>query len=100
MKKGVMFPMIRRYAQAGSLESGDALVHVALAQDEALTIRIKSKVAPRFLASMQSSVREIATELGIMSATIEVMDSGALDFVLRSRVTTAIKRSMEASVDE
>jgi len=92
--------MIRRYAQAGSLESGDALVHVALAQDEALTIRIKSKVAPRFLASMQSSVREIATELGIMSATIEVMDSGALDFVLRSRVTTAIKRSMEASVDE
>ncbi|MBS3872196.1 MAG: citrate lyase acyl carrier protein [Firmicutes bacterium] len=92
--------MIRRYAQAGSLESGDALVHVALAQDEALTIRIKSKVAPRFLASMQSSVREIATELGIMSATIEVMDSGALDFVLRARVTTAIKRSMEASVDE
>jgi len=92
--------MIRRYAQAGSLESGDALVHVALAQDEALTIRIKSKVAPRFLASMQSSVREIAAELGIMSAAIEVLDSGALDFVLRARVTTAIKRSMEASGDE
>jgi len=91
--------MVKCYAHAGSLESGDVLVHVAPASDETLSVQIKSKVAPRFLNSMQSSVREVAKELGIMYAAVEVVDSGALDFVLRARVTTAIKRSMEATAD-
>ncbi len=94
-----MSTFIQRFAQAGSFESGDVLVHVA-PSPENLTIHIKSKVGPRFSASMQASVRAVAAELGVTAAAVEVVDSGALDFVLRARVTTAMRRAMEAITNE
>ncbi|MBS3985442.1 MAG: citrate lyase acyl carrier protein [Selenomonadales bacterium] len=91
--------MIKRYAQAGSLESGDVLVQVAPAVADNLAVNIKSKVGPRFASSMQASVRAVAALLGVTAASIEIVDSGALDFVLRARVTTALKRAMEVAAD-
>lgn len=88
-----MSTVIQRYAQAGSFESGDVLVHVAPSREK-LTVHIKSKVGPRFSSSMQASVRAVAAELGVTAASIEVVDSGALDFVLRARVTSAMRRAM------
>ena len=89
-----MSTFIQRYAQAGSFESGDVLVHVAPSREK-LTVHIKSKVGPRFSSSMQASVRAVAAELGVTAASIEVVDSGALDFVLRARVTSAMRRATE-----
>ncbi|MBS3938472.1 MAG: citrate lyase acyl carrier protein [Peptococcaceae bacterium] len=89
-----MSTLIKRCAQAGSFESGDVLVHVA-PSPEKLAIYIKSKVGPRFSSSMQESVRAVAAELGVTAASLEVVDSGALDFVLRARVATALRRAIE-----
>jgi len=91
--------LIKYYAQAGSLESGDVLVQVAPGVAGNLAVHIQSKVGPRFAASMQASVRAVANLLGVTAASIEIVDSGALDFVLRARVTTALKRAMEGATD-
>lgn len=95
-----MSRLIKCYAQAGSLESGDALVRVAPSSADELSVNINSKVGPRFFASMQESVRAVASELGVVAAAIEVVDRGALDFVLRARVTTALRRAMEVDSHE
>ncbi|KAF0193723.1 MAG: citrate lyase subunit gamma [Bacillota bacterium] len=95
-----MSTLIKRCAQAGSLESGDALVQVAPSDGEKLALHIKSKVGPRFSKSMHESVHAVAEELGVTAAAVEIVDRGALDFVLRARVTTALRRAMEAEIHE
>lgn len=90
-----MKTLIKRYAQAGSLESGDVLVHVAPSLEGGLSVHISSKVGPRFSVAMQQSVRALAAELGVVTASVEVVDRGALDFVLRARTKTALRRAME-----
>lgn len=91
--------MLLHYAQAGSLESGDAMVRVAPTDEEVLTVRVESKVSPRFSKAIQQTVRELAAEMGVSAARFEVIDRGALDFVLRARVATALKRAMEVNAD-
>lgn len=85
--------MISRYAQAGSLESGDALVRVAPDDKGTLSLHVESKVSPRFSGAIKKSVIEVAGEHGVTSARLEIIDRGALDFVLRARVATALKRA-------
>lgn len=87
--------MLDRSAQAGSLESGDALVRVAPSPEEEISVSVESKVSPRFAKAIERAVRETAAEFEIRSASFEVVDRGALDFVLRARVRTALKRAME-----
>lgn len=87
--------MLNQSAQAGSLESGDALVRVRPVVDGSLTVRVESKVSPRFSRAIERAVRETAAEHGVDAAYFEVIDRGALDFVLRARVTTALRRAME-----
>lgn len=87
--------MISRNAQAGSLESGDVLVRVSPVEEPGITINIESKVSPRFAQSMERSVRDLAANYNVTSGRFEIIDRGALDFVLRARVTTALKRAME-----
>ncbi len=87
--------MLDRSAQAGSLESGDVLVRVAPSPLGELSVSVESKVSPRFSQAIERAVRETAAELGVQAACFEVVDRGALDFVLRARVKTALKRAME-----
>lgn len=82
------------YAQAGSLESGDVLVRIAIREAEGLSIRIASKVSPRFAKSIERSTQEVAAEMGIKGALVDITDRGALDFVLRARIATAFRRAL------
>ncbi len=87
--------MLCRYAQAGSLESGDVMVRVAPSEQEGVVVRVESKVSARFLTAIQQTVLQMAADMGVTAASFEIIDRGALDFVLRARVATALKRAME-----
>lgn len=89
--------MSYRSAQAGSLESGDVLVRLTPTGQDALDIRVESKVSPRFSRAIRQTVQDVAAELGVLGLRCEIVDRGALDFVLRARVTTAFRRAMEVS---
>ena len=91
--------MLRHRAQAGSLESGDALVRVSPSEDGTLSVIVESKVSPRFSGAIERAVREAAAEIGVYAGRFEVVDRGALDFVLRARVTTALRRAMEVAAN-
>ncbi|WP_461613917.1 citrate lyase acyl carrier protein [Clostridium sp. Marseille-QA1073] len=78
---------------AGNEKSDDVLVKVQLDEVEGIIIDIKSKIKKIFGRHMEIAVREALSELNVENAKVEVEDFGALDFVIKARVKTAVKRA-------
>ena len=85
-----MSQIIRR-ASAGTLESSDVLVQIA-PSDDGLHIQLDSVVQAQFGDDILSVVKEVLDECGIEQANLNIQDRGALDYVIRARVETAIIR--------
>lgn len=83
---------IENFAQAGTVESSDALVTVS--PSDKLEIEITSPVMAQFGASIEESARQVLEDLQIESGKLKIDDHGALDCTLRSRIQTAIFRSL------
>ena len=84
---------ILRTAVAGTLESSDAYVTVEPA--ETVDITVESAVSAQFGPAIRKSVEELLQQYGITGVKLRLTDRGALDFVLRARVETALKRATE-----
>ena len=83
---------IIKSASAGTLESSDAYVEIVPAQNE-VSISIESVVEKQFGEKIRSAVKEVLDENGVVSASVRVVDRGALECVIRARVETAILRA-------
>lgn len=83
MKKGV----------AGSKESNDCLVTVV--KSDKTQIEIESVVAAFFYEQIKATVEETIKELNVENILVKVEDKGALDYTIKSRVTSAINRMLE-----
>ncbi|MCC5909070.1 MAG: citrate lyase acyl carrier protein [Clostridiaceae bacterium] len=84
---------IEGIGQAGSLESNDLMIMVDLNQKENLIIEIESIVKEKFGEQIEAVIKETLTENGVGNGYIKVVDKGALDFAIRARLKTAIKRA-------
>ena len=84
--------------QAGREESDDVLVQVNLDTSEGIKIDIESKVKQLFGKQIEKSVKEVLYEMNVKNAYVTLKDLGALDFVIRARVKTAIKRAKEGVI--
>ena len=84
-----------RLAKAGSLESNDLLVLAAPFRGE-LVITVKSVVQAQYGEHIEKLVREVLAEEGVEEGEIRIEDRGALDFAIRARVKTAVKRGRES----
>ena len=82
---------ILKSASAGTLESSDTYVEIEPAQNE-ITISVESVVAKQFGEKIRSAVKEVLDENGVTSASVRVVDRGALECVIRARVETAVLR--------
>jgi len=80
---------------AGSKESNDCLVTVK--ESKKTDIIIDSIVAAFFYDQIKAVVEETLKEMNIENVTVIVEDKGALDYTIKSRLVSAIKR-MEKSV--
>ena len=76
---------------AGTMESSDAYVEVTPAEE--LTVSIESVVAKQFGDKIDAAVRDVLSELSVKTASVKVIDRGALECVIRARVETALMRS-------
>ena len=85
--------MKERIGFAGSFDSNDCLVTVKESKDT--QIKIDSIVSDYFYDDILSCVKNAITESGVKNISVEIQDKGALDFTIRARVLTAIKRFME-----
>lgn len=84
---------IRKTATAGSLESNDVLVLVNPGEAAGVSVAIDSIVIGQFGKQIEKTVRETAAALGVTKAAFQLNDRGALDYTIRARVETAIRRA-------
>ncbi len=75
---------------AGSYESNDCLVTVK--ESSGIRIDIDSIVAAFFYDQIKATVEETLKELNITDIHVSIQDKGALDYTIKSRLTSAIKR--------
>ncbi len=82
---------IQKKAQAGSLESSDVLITVA--PSEKLSIEITSIVMNQFGQIIREVVEDVLKEAGVSNGEFIINDRGALEYALRARIITALKRA-------
>lgn len=79
-------------AIAGTLESNDVLVRVT-PQPGGIEVRVESIVLRQFGDALEQAARQTAQALGAQGVLIELDDKGAVDWTVRARVETALKRA-------
>ncbi|MEI6856557.1 citrate lyase acyl carrier protein [Psychrilyobacter sp.] len=79
----------------GNEKASDAVVTVNL-EAQGKTVEIKSKLKGMFGTLMEKAAMEALDELQIENAHVKVEDFGALNFIIKARTKTAIKRAINA----
>ena len=88
--------VIQKPAQAGTVESSDALVSVEPG-DGKIELTLTSSVMNQYGRQIKETVLETLERLDVKSVKINVVDKGALDCTLKARVECAVFRSSDAS---
>ena len=86
---------ILKSACAGTMESSDAYVEIEPSSG-GLDINLESVVENQFGDSIRQAIRDVLDEQGVSSASVRVIDRGALECVIRARVETAVLRAGRA----
>ena len=77
----------------GNEKDSDVLVTVDL-NVTGIEVIIESKLKKMFGKLMEKAVREVLSEMKVENAKVLVQDFGALDFVIKGRTRTAVRRVM------
>lgn len=85
---------LTKTASAGTESREDLLVTVGPGENE-VNIVIDSDVGRLFGSQIEAAAREILAQYEIESCTMTIKDHSALDYVVRSRVETAVIRALE-----
>ncbi len=85
---------ILRPAMAGSIESNDILVKVS--SNEGTKIDVDSDLQKQYGEDIEKTILETIKEFGIKNVLVEATDKGAIDFTIKARVMTALKRATKS----
>ncbi len=77
-------------SKSGSLESCDCLI--MLYENTGIEIEIESDVLIQYGKQIEHIIRETLEENNINDIRVAVNDKGALDYTIKSRLLTALKR--------
>lgn len=83
---------IQKMATAGTLESSDCLVTVEPGEGS-VNLELSSSVMNQYGRQIKVTVLETLERLGVDSASVTVVDKGALDCTIKARVECAVFRS-------
>lgn len=86
---------IKSIAKAGTMESNDIYIMVQPNATGGILIELESIVMKQFGKQITQTIKECLLELGIEHIYIVAKDRGALDYTIKARVETAVKRAME-----
>jgi citrate lyase subunit gamma (acyl carrier protein) len=85
-------------AQAGTLESSDALVLVEpTAAGAGRQIELESNVLMQYGRHIRRQVDAMLDQMSVADVRMIIKDKGALDATIRARVETAIRRSSQGA---
>ncbi|MCX7781135.1 MAG: citrate lyase acyl carrier protein [Negativicutes bacterium] len=83
-----------RPAQAGTIESSDILVMLAPADEgTGIQVELKSPTMQQYGEHIRGLIIRTLQEQGIQDAIIHANEKGALDYTIKARVKTAIRRA-------
>lgn len=83
------------FAVAGSLESNDCLITVY--ESNKRKIKLDSIVYDQFSKQILNVINNTLDELNITNLYVDIVDKGALDYTIKARLITAIKRLGESN---
>ncbi|MDR1702114.1 MAG: citrate lyase acyl carrier protein [Sporomusaceae bacterium] len=85
---------IKKNAQAGMAKKHDLIVLLEPAEPESgVAIEVKSSGLAKF--QIETTVRSVLTEHELKDLIVKVEDEGALDFTVRARTETAVRRALK-----
>jgi len=82
--------ILLKLASCGSFESNDCFITVK--ESKTLNIKIESIVFEQFGDQIHKVIKDTLSELNISLIEVYVKDKGALDYTIKARLITAIKR--------
>lgn len=85
---------INKPAKSGTLESNDILVMIFPNEGKGIKLELESIVMKQFGDQIEKTIMDKINELGIEDILVKAQDRGALDYTIKSRVETAVKRSL------
>lgn len=80
-------------SHAGTLESSDVFVRVIPCEEEGIDIELESSVCEIYADAIESLIMETVKAMNVNNIRLIVQDKGALDYVIKARVQTAILRA-------
>lgn len=80
-------------AIVGTLESSDVQITVYPNPGSGIDIHIESVVMSQFGEAILATVKQVLHDFSISDAIVNIIDKGALDCVIRSRMQAAICRA-------
>lgn len=80
-------------AHAGTLESSDAFVRV-MPNGMGIEIELESSVEEIYGDAIRAVILEVVQKMKIENVKLLVQDKGALDYVIKARVQTALLRAL------
>ncbi len=90
--------ILKHEAAAGTFESSDAHITVGpLAQG--IEIDLQSTVYQQYAKQITETIRGVLKRLEISDAKVVVVDKGALDCTIKSRLETALFRAVDQTED-
>lgn len=81
-------------AKAGTMESNDIYIMV-YPNEKGNEIQLDSIVLKQFGKQIEKIIMDTLKELDVENALVVAKDRGALDYTIKARVETAIKRALE-----
>jgi len=85
---------INKAARAGTMESNDIYVMVYPGENSGIVIDLESVVIKQFGKQIERVIEETLEMLEVKDVHIVAKDRGALDYTIKARVETAIKRAI------
>lgn len=86
---------IKKVAKAGTLESNDIYIMLMPKDGEGIELELESIVMKQFGDQIEKTILETLKELGVTSVLVKAQDKGALDYTIKARVETAVKRAQQ-----
>ena len=90
---------IKETSMVGTLESGDVEITLWPNPGKGIEIELESDVKLQFGGAIERAVREELARFSIEDACVRLVDKGALDCVIRARMSCAICRSAGVPYD-
>lgn len=85
---------ITNIAKAGTLESNDVYIVVEPIEGNNVEIDLESIVLAQFGKQIHEVLNETASLMGMEGIRITAKDRGALDYTIKARLETAIRRAI------